>query len=54
MITTIQIGGVDLTFSNTNVAIVWHDDGFFELQEAYDKELLTREDLVSIANRLNR
>ncbi|MCL2679130.1 MAG: hypothetical protein FWF18_02420 [Dehalococcoidia bacterium] len=47
-ITTVQVDGVDFVFDNTNVAIVWKDGSFFELQEAYDNELLTKGNLKSI------
>ena len=54
VITTIQVGGVDFTFSNTNTAIVWHDGQFSELEEAYDNGLLTKDNLIAIAKKVNK
>jgi len=54
VITTIQVGGVDFIFNNSNVAIVWHDGNFFELQEAYENGLLSIANLTYVAGKLNQ
>jgi len=48
-ITSIEIGGVDLVFNNSNVPIVWHGGQFLGLVEAYDGDLLSTSDLSIIA-----
>jgi len=52
-ITTIQVGGIDFIFSNSNTALVWHSGQFFELAEAYDNGLLSKENLTTIAEKVN-
>jgi hypothetical protein len=54
VITTIQVGGVNFTFNNSNVAIVWHDGNFFELQEAYENGLLSIANLTYVAGKVNQ
>lgn len=54
VVTVIQVGGIDFTFSNSNTALVWKDGQFFELQEAYDTGLLSKENLTSIAKKVNK
>lgn len=54
VITVIQVGGVDFTFDNSNTAIVWHNRQFFELAEAYDNGLLSKENLTTIAEKVNK
>ena len=51
VITTIQVGGVDFIFSDSNIAIVWHDGQFFKLEEAYNNGLLTKNNLNAIAKK---
>jgi hypothetical protein len=54
VVTTIQVGGVDFTFSNSNTALVWKDGQFFELANAYDSELLTKSNLEALAKKINK
>lgn len=54
VITTIEIDGVEFTFSDSNTALVWKDGQFFELSDAYDNEVLTKDNLISIAKKVNK
>lgn len=54
VITTIKIAGIEFTFSNSNTALVWKDGHFFELSDAYDNDILTKDNLVAIAKRVNK
>lgn len=54
VITTVKIAGVELTFSNSNTALVWKDGEFFELSEAYENEILTKGNLVAIEKKVNK
>ena len=53
VITPIQVGGVELIFSDSNIAIVWYGGQFLGIQEAYDDDLLSKENLIVVANKLN-
>lgn len=53
VVTTIQVGGVDFTFGNSNTALVWKDGQFFELADAYDSGLLTKTNLDALAKKIN-
>ena len=54
VITTIKIDGIEFTFSDSNTALVWKDGQFFELSDAYDNEVLTKDNLISIAKKVNK
>ena len=54
VVTTIQVGGVDFTFSNSNTALVWKNGQFFELADAYDRGLLTKSNLDVLAKKINK
>lgn len=54
VITTINIAGVNFTFSNTNTALVWKDGYFYELSDAYNNDILTKDNLITIAKRVNK
>jgi len=54
VITKIQIGGVELVFSNTNTAIVWHDGEFYELETAYNEGLISKDNLISLSKKINK
>lgn len=53
VITTIEIDGIQFTFSDSNTALVWKDGKFFDLSDAYDNQMLTKENLISIAKKVN-
>jgi hypothetical protein len=54
VITTIEIDGVEFTFSDSNTALVWKDGQFFELADAYENEILTKDNLVAIGKKVNK
>lgn len=54
VVTTIEIDGIELTFSDSNTALVWKDGHFFELSDAYDNEVLTIDHLIAIALKVNK
>jgi hypothetical protein len=54
VLTGIQVGGVDFTFNNSNTALVWKEGQFYELAEAYDLGLLSKDDLTSLAKKVNK
>src|SRR5690554_3333353 len=54
VITTIKIAEIEFTFSNTNTALVWKDGQFFELSDAYENEMLTKDNLIAIAKKVNK
>jgi|SRR5690554_436048 len=53
VLTKIIVGGIEFTFSNANTALVWKNGEFFELSDAYDHEILTLDNLISIAQKVN-
>lgn len=53
VLTKIIVGGIEFTFSNSNTALVWKNGEFFELSDAYDHEILTLDNLISIAQKVN-
>lgn len=53
VLTKIIVGGIEFTFSNANTALVWKNGEFFELSDAYDHEILTLDNLTSIAQKVN-
>ncbi|MDR0462189.1 MAG: hypothetical protein LBG88_02530 [Christensenellaceae bacterium] len=53
VVTTVQVGGVDLVFDNSNVAIVWQNGNFFDLQMAYENGLLSIANLNAVAEKVN-
>ena len=54
VITEIEVVGVKFTFFNSNTALVWNNGEFYELEEAYDKKLLTISNLEAIAAKVNK
>ena len=50
--TEILIGDILFRYNNGNRIIAWTINDFLSLQEAYDSDLLTKDDLVNIANLL--
>ena len=46
--TTITVGGIEFGFNNTNTALVWKEGQFYELQEAYEKNILSLKDLQTL------
>lgn len=54
MITTIEVGGIEFTFGDTNIALVWKDGQFFELEDVYDKGMLTKSNLEALARKVNK
>lgn len=52
--TTVTIAEVSITFWDSNTALVWKDSHFYELEEAYNQELLTKADLLEIADIQNQ
>ncbi len=54
VITTIEIDSIEFIFSDSNTPLVWSDGQFFELIDAYDENLLTKDDLVSLAKKINK
>lgn len=53
VLTKIIVGGIEFTFSNSNTALVWKNGEFFELSDAYDHEIITLDNLISIAQKVN-
>jgi len=53
VITEIQVGEVDFTFENTNTPLVWKDGEFYEFENAYEQGLLTKTNLLDIAQKVN-
>lgn len=54
VVTVIEIDGIEFTFSDSNTALVWKDGQFFELSDAYDNEVLTKDNLIAIAKKVNK
>lgn len=54
VVTALNIAGVTFNFKDSNTALVWLDGQFFELEEAYNQEFLTKADLIVIANIQNK
>ena len=54
VLTTIEIDGVEFNFSDSNTALVWKDGIFYELEDAYNENLLTKKDLLSLAKKINK
>jgi len=54
VVTTIEVGGIEFTFGDTNTALVWKDGHFFELKDAYDRGLLTKSNLEALAKKVNK
>lgn len=50
MLTTLIVAEVTFYFEDSNTALVWRDRHFFELEEAYNLGLLSKADLIIIAN----
>lgn len=49
VITFQTIGGVTISYPDSNTAIAWKNGIFYSLQDAYDTGLLTVDDLIQIA-----
>ena len=47
-ITTIILGDIKITSSDTNFPLVWHKGDIFELTEAYEKKILSVNDAKKI------
>ena len=45
---TVEIGGVEFYFSSPRIPETYNNGSFYSLQEAYDKQLLTYDDLVDV------
>lgn len=54
VVTVLNIAGVTFNYKDSNTALVWLDGQFFELEEAYNQEFLTKADLIVIANIQNK
>ena len=48
-----SVGGILFRMSDGNAIIVWHNNAFMGLQEAFDNELLTVDNLIAVANLQN-
>jgi uncharacterized membrane protein len=48
--TKIEIDGIQFIFADTNSALVWKDGNFFELVDAFERKMISREDLIKIAD----
>jgi hypothetical protein len=49
-ITYETIDGVTISYSSSNKAVAWKDGVFYDLQNAYDEGLLTKDDLIRVAS----
>ena len=45
---TVEIGGVEFYFSSPRIPETYNNGSFYSLQEAYDEQLLTHNDLVDV------
>jgi len=45
-----HIDGITITYPSTHKILVWNDGNFYNLQEAYDNGLLTKDDIQRIAD----
>lgn len=45
---TVEIGGVEFYFSSPRIPEAYNNGSFYSLQEAYDEQLLTHNDLVDV------
>ncbi|MDR1690292.1 MAG: hypothetical protein LBR42_00425 [Candidatus Methanoplasma sp.] len=43
------IDGITIQYGSSNRLLIWEDGVFYTLQEAYDKGILTKEDLIAIS-----
>jgi len=48
-----EVGGVIINYSNGNRILAWKENKFYELQEAFNNEFLTKTNLEIIAQKQN-
>lgn len=54
VITKIKVAGIKFTFSNSNTALIWKDGQFFEMADAHNNGIITKENLKELAKKVNQ
>lgn len=53
VITKKNIGDIEFVFPDTNLPLVWNDGTFYELEDAFSNNLITKDDLLKLKDKSN-
>lgn len=54
VLTMIEVGGLNFQFPDSNTPLVWKNRTFYELEDAYQKNILNLDDLTNLQDKINK
>ena len=52
--TMIEVGGLIFQFPDSNTPLVWKNRTFYEMEDAYQKNILNLDDLTILQDKINK
>ncbi len=54
VLTMIEVGGLNFQFPDSNTPLVWKNRTFYELEDAYQKNILNLDNLTNLQDKINK